>query len=190
MGRRLTKKQLEDIVAKSKERTAERVAVVKKKRSERKSHTCAEESGAPTFSGLGGIPERVPNSTDVERWFKEAMTDHFSDVYVASFLIKDQALCKKLLKEYGADVVQRGIAEAVATWGDRPTVRDGFHPAAPTIVLIWKIREEIFGGGDGRHKVNYDRKSFIEQERQRKYDRGEWSEPEGEEEEDGIGWGD
>lgn len=152
------------------ERTQAAAQQAQKRRSERKAHKKEESID---FGQLGEIPRRVENSADVERWFKGAMALAYPDVQVAKFLVQEQVLCKSLLKQYEPEVVQRELIAAIMGWGDRASVRDGFHPASPTIALLWKMRQEVFGGGEGR-KVGHRRESKQDQ-RERLMRQGEWN---------------
>lgn len=128
------------------EASDKRAAEVRAKRAARKGATLPETEDVPDFDCTGEPKKRVPNATDVERWWHEGLVAAFDGrVPHEAWTVRQKVLAKKLLVTYGAEEVQRGIAETLATWTEHPGVTSGRLPTIPTFSLIYGMRVSIWG---------------------------------------------
>ena len=56
------------------------------------------------------------NVSDVERWFRLAMFQRYGDIKISSWAVKQKSLARKMLDEYGAELVEKTIALFFAKW--------------------------------------------------------------------------
>jgi hypothetical protein len=126
------------------ERSDARAAAVQVKRAAPKP-VVPEVPEVPDFSVVGEPKRRKVNTVDVERWWRAAMGATFGvRAKHAAWGPKERALAKQLLLLYGAEAVERGLAEWIAAWPEHPAVVAGRLPALPTVALVWAMRQEVW----------------------------------------------
>ena len=118
-------------------------AEVEAKREERK----AAQSVAPPLVLEPTAPNAKPvTATQVEAWFKEGLHELYgSSFVVCKWTVKDKALGKRLLEEYGSDLVQKAIKSYCQDWEGMVKRSRGRLNGTPTLGLFWAMRNEIFG---------------------------------------------
>jgi len=92
-------------------------------------------------------PVRGPNSKDVEQWFREGIWALFG----RKFLLPawpascgQRSLSLKLLENYGPDLTKRTIMLFCQSWDRIVRESGGRLSGAPTVNLLWAMRERIF----------------------------------------------
>lgn len=91
-------------------------------------------------------PEKHPaTSTDVFAWFVEGMAKlHGRKIVVCAWTIPQKTLAKKLLQAYGEELVHKAVDRFCSTWNEIVQGSRGRLTGAPTINLLWGMRERIF----------------------------------------------
>ncbi len=141
LGAAFLRKMARDSAEKSDKRGAE----VQAKRAARRSEGPQPVADVPDFDCVGEGKRGEPNAATVEAWWRAAMATAFDGrVKHEKWTMSQLVLAKKLLAAYGAEEMQRGIAEALATWAERPEVAEGILSPIPTINLLYGMRDRIW----------------------------------------------
>lgn len=90
-------------------------------------------------------PRRACNAADVERWLREGTVALYGPKFVVPrWTVKQRTLAKNLLLAYGEELVERAVEYYCQTWRDRVNKSRGRITGAPTINLLWAMREVVF----------------------------------------------
>jgi hypothetical protein len=118
-------------------------AEVEAKREERK---VTQSVAQPLVLEPTAPKPKAVTATQVEAWFKEGLCELYGPTFiVAKWTLKDKALGKRLLSEYGADLVQKAIKSYCQDWDQLVKRSRGRLNGTPTLGLFWAMRNEIFG---------------------------------------------
>jgi hypothetical protein len=117
-------------------------AEVEAKREERK----AVQSVAREPLHLDNEPaKKKVNATQVERWFSDGVKEIYGPTFVvARWTVPQKALAKRLLDEYGADLVEKAVFSYCKGWEAMVKKSRGRLVGAPTLGLFWSMRETVF----------------------------------------------
>lgn len=91
--------------------------------------------------------ERVKQvkASSVERWFKEELLELFGpDFIVPKWTVKQNALAKRLLSDYGSELTEAAVRQFCKGWRDLVKGSRGRISGSPTISLLWSMRERIY----------------------------------------------
>ena len=84
-------------------------------------------------------------AADVERWLRDGTIALYGAKFVVPrWTVKQRTLAKNLLLAYGEDLVERSVEHYCQTWKDRVSKSRGRITGAPTISLLWAMREVVF----------------------------------------------
>lgn len=92
-------------------------------------------------------PQKKPNSKDVEKWFREGIWSLFGRKFIVPAWpasCGQRALSLKLLENYGTDLTKRAVMLFCQTWDQRVRESGGRLSGAPTVNLLWAMRERVF----------------------------------------------
>jgi len=94
----------------------------------------------------------VSKSTSVFYWFKDALLRLNGKQFIISpWTVKQKKLAKDLLKIYGAPLVKKAVDWFCDNWGEIVDKSRGRLRGAPSIGLLWSMREMVFGEVQGAH---------------------------------------
>ncbi len=118
-------------------------AEVEVKREERK----ATQSVAQPLVLEPSAPKAKPvTATQVEAWFKAGLQELYGPAFVVSrWTVKEKSLAKRLLEDYGSDLVEKAVKSYCQDWDKLVKRSRGRLNGAPTFGLFWAMRNEIFG---------------------------------------------
>lgn len=118
-------------------------AEVEAKREARK----ATQSVAPPLVLEPSAPKEKPvTATQVEAWFKAGLQELYGPTFVvARWTVKEKALAKRLLEDYGPELVDKAIKAYCQDWEGLVKRSRGRLNGTPTFGLFWAMRNEIFG---------------------------------------------
>ena len=84
-------------------------------------------------------------ASSVERWFKEELLELFGpDFIVPKWTVKQNALAKRLLSDYGSELTEAAVRQFCKGWRDLVKGSRGRISGSPTISLLWSMRERIY----------------------------------------------
>lgn len=90
-------------------------------------------------------PVNKITSTQVEKWFAEGVRGIYGPSFViARWTVAQRTLAKRLLDEYGADLVEKAIISHCKGWEAMVKRSRGRLVGAPTLGLFWSMRETVF----------------------------------------------
>ena len=85
------------------------------------------------------------NSKTVERWFQEEIRDLYGPrLLISAWAVKERTLAKKMLKEYGEDLSEKGVRHFCKSWPDMVSKSKGRLRGQPTMAFLWAARHTIF----------------------------------------------
>lgn len=85
------------------------------------------------------------NSKTVERWFQEEIRELYGPrLLVSAWAVKERTLAKKMLKEYGEDLAEKGVRHFCQVWPDMVGKSKGRLRGQPTMAFLWAARHTIF----------------------------------------------
>lgn len=103
---------------------------------------------------LAADEPRKPKASDVERWLREGTAAIYGPKFIVPrWTVKQNALAKRLLDDYGAELVKKAVDHYCQTWQDRVKQSRGRITGAPTISLLWAMREVVFAEAQVGPKV-------------------------------------
>lgn len=90
--------------------------------------------------------EKKPaNANDVFKWFVDGMAKlHGRKIVLCAWTIPQKTLAKRLLQAYGEDLTQRAVDYFCTSWNEIVQSSRGRLTGAPTVNLLWGMRERIF----------------------------------------------
>jgi len=90
--------------------------------------------------------KRVLNSKEVRGWFDEALAEKYGEAFIVpTWTVHQMKLAKDLLKVYGAELVRKAVEFFVKSWDAIEAGSGGKLTGAPSINLLFGMRERIFG---------------------------------------------
>lgn len=85
------------------------------------------------------------SATHVEAWFRESLFDLYGRKFVIpKWTMKQKTLAKRLLEAYGGDLVREAVDHFFKTWDNMVANSKGKLTGAPTVSLLWGMRERVF----------------------------------------------
>lgn len=85
------------------------------------------------------------NSLDVEQWFRDGIWELYGRKFIIpSWTVKQKTLAKRLLTAYGPELTQSAVAMLCSGWNDMKRKSRGRLSGAPTINLLWGMRERVY----------------------------------------------
>ena len=118
-------------------------AEVEAKREQRKA---AQPIAPPLVLEAPVLKQDKPNATQVEAWFKEGLRELYGPTFVvARWTVKEKSLAKRMLEDYGSDLVHKAIISYCQDWDQLVNRSRGRLNGTPTFGLFWAMRNEIFG---------------------------------------------
>lgn len=88
----------------------------------------------------------IANATTIRGWFLERLQQKYGAGYMAgSWTIPQRTLAKRLLKDYGEEMVARAVTYMFDEWEAMVRGSKGRLRGEPTINLLWGMREQIIG---------------------------------------------
>ena len=117
------------------------------------------------------VVRRKVNATAVEGWFKDGIRKLYGDNFVIPYwTVKQKTLAKRLLGIYGEDLVRDAVEHYCSNWPKMVQESRGRIKGAPTINLLWSIREWMFAEVQEAGKANAqlspkNSDEFIEEEK-------------------------
>lgn len=137
-------------VAKVAENTRQVRAEVEVKREERKVEPFSRRPPAPVLTLVPVEAEKVVRkravtASTVEDWFKGGLTVLFGPSFIVpKWTVKQKTLAKWLLDQYGAELTESGVSYFCENWQNFVKSSRGRLSGAPTVNLLWAMRERIF----------------------------------------------
>ena len=93
-------------------------------------------------------PKRASKSVTasaVEAWFKSGVSELFGPTFIVpKWTVKQKTLAKWLLEQYGPELTQAGVVYFCDNWNNLVKSSRGRLSGAPTVNLLWAMRERIF----------------------------------------------
>lgn len=115
----------------------------RQQRLERREH--ATESARVRKAERFSTSEGKANARHAELWFKQGIADNFgSDILISAWDVKELTLAKKLIVEFGADLVKTAIKNLCTDW--EVIYRSKFKNTTglPTIAWLYSMRNMVF----------------------------------------------
>lgn len=151
MSKRISLTALHKRISVRKEATEEARVAKRKRSAAKKSKVAVSEAVVPKpdFSGCGQTRERVLNSRQVQKWFREGITKRIRwSVTIPSndewWKGKQWSLAKKLLEAYEGELVKKAIFYLCDNWEEMVKGSDGRLTGLPTVEFLWSMRDRIF----------------------------------------------
>lgn len=93
-------------------------------------------------------PKRVGksvNASAVEDWFRYGLSALFGQTFIVpKWTVKQKTLAKWMLEQYGPELTQAGVVYFCDNWNNLVRSSRGRLSGAPTVNLLWAMRERIF----------------------------------------------
>ncbi len=88
---------------------------------------------------------KAHTAADVERWLRDGTIALYGPKFVVPrWTVKQRTLAKNLLLAYGEDLVEKAVTHYCQSWIARVSKSRGRITGAPTISLLWAMREVVF----------------------------------------------
>lgn len=139
-------------ITKVAENTRQVRAEVEQKREERKVEPFSRRPPAPVLTLVPVeaetarvAPKRAVTAHAVEAWFKSGLVELFGPSFVVpKWTVKQKTLAKWLLEQYGPELTEKGVSYFFENWNGLVKSSRGRLSGAPTVNLLWAMRERIF----------------------------------------------
>lgn len=131
-------------------------------------------------------PPKKVNSVDVEKWMRQGIYDLYGKRFIIPrWNVKQRTLAKKLLQIYGADLTEKAVKYYCDDWANLVQRSKGKIYGAPTINLLWGMRETIFAQVQNAELMNRQN-STLADEKQSKVNSDEYNAEN--DKSKGLGW--
>lgn len=133
------KRRIEDV----RQKTAEAKVEVKERRAK------AREQKAEKFSldvQEQEKPKKVVNSRNVKQWFDDGLLRLYGPQFIVPkrWTVPQQALAKRMLEDYGEDLVEKAVGYFCDSWQETVRKSRGRIGGCPSVNLLWAMRDIVF----------------------------------------------
>ena len=125
----------------------------------------AKKKAPPRLSEMTPSQRRgkTVNSTHVEAWFREGVVGIYGRNFVIpKWTVKQRKLAKMLLETYGESLVKNAVVHFCKTWDTMVRDSRGRLSGAPTVNLLWGMRERVFADVQNKDRKIVARKDSDE----------------------------
>lgn len=189
--RKMIKKSSKNTLKQHEKKMAKKAARASNRIAEKDLELLASMEAGLTNCGQSG--EKVITSTDVENWFREGIEDNYGATITLPpenrwWRPKEKSLAKKLLEEYGPELVKKAVLYLCENWEKMVEGSGGKLQGMPTIEFLWGARARIVPDAErGREYKVSPAKPKLSDNNVLRHDAAEYSKKS---RRIGVGWGD